>query len=50
MKPNKDVNAPVKKSRENICLDQTSPNYKALKFFIAYPTMEACLTGGRAPQ
>ena len=51
VKPNKDVNAPVKKSRENLCHDKSSPNYNTLKFFIAYPTMEACLTsGGRAPQ
>jgi hypothetical protein len=51
VKPNQDVNAPVKKSRENVCHDKSSPNYSTLKFFIAYPAMDACLTsGGRAPQ
>jgi hypothetical protein len=51
VKPNKDVNAPAKKSRENVCHDKSSPNYSTLKFFIAYPSMETCLaSGGRAPQ
>ena len=49
-KPNPDVTAPVKKSRENVCHDKSSPNYKTIKYFIAYDTMPACLTsGGRAP-
>jgi hypothetical protein len=48
-KPNKDKNAPAKKSRENICHDQSSPNYSTLKYFISYPSLQACLTsGGRA--
>jgi hypothetical protein len=51
VKPNSNVNALVKKSRENVCHDKSSPNYSTLKFFIAYPTIEACLkSGGRAPQ
>ena len=45
-KPNPDVDAPVKKSRENICHDKTSPNYKTIKYFIRYETMEACLKSG----
>jgi hypothetical protein len=41
VKPNPNVNARVKKSRENFCHDKSSSNYK---------TMAECLTsGGRAP-
>jgi hypothetical protein len=44
VKPNPDVKAPVKKSRENVCHDGNSPNYNTL-------TMPACQTsGGRAPR
>jgi hypothetical protein len=51
VKPNPAVNAPVKKSRENVCHDRNSPNYSTLKFFISYPTMPACPTsGGRGPK
>jgi hypothetical protein len=50
VKPNTQVNAPVKKSRENVCHDKSSPNYKTLKYFIAYKTNAECLdSGGRAP-
>jgi hypothetical protein len=46
--PNPDRRAPVKKSRENICHDQSSPNYQMLRYFIAYRTMSECLrSGGR---
>src|SRR5690349_645230 len=47
---NRDVNAPAKKSRENVCHDKSSPNYTSLKYFVSYPSLQACLTsGGRAP-
>ncbi|MEO8016327.1 MAG: hypothetical protein ABI769_00810, partial [Pseudomonadota bacterium] len=50
-KLNRNINAPVKKSRENLCHDQSSPNYTTLKYFVAYKTMPQCLTsGGRAAQ
>jgi len=49
VKPNRNVNAPVKKSRENICHDKSSSNYKSIKYFIPYKTMNECLkSGGRA--
>jgi hypothetical protein len=49
VKPNPYVNAPVKKSRENVCHDQSSPNYSTLKYFVTYRTMAECLnSGGRA--
>jgi hypothetical protein len=44
--PNPDRNAPVKKSRENICHDRRSPNYRTLKYFVSYRTMAACVTSG----
>jgi hypothetical protein len=48
-RPNPDVTAPARKSRENVCHDESSPNYKALKFFVAYPSLQDCLkSGGRA--
>ncbi len=44
VKPNRDVNAPVRQSRENVCQDRNSPNYSTL-------TMPACQSsGGRAPR
>jgi hypothetical protein len=50
VKPNRVRNAAVKKSRENVCHDSSSSNYSTVKFFVAYPTMKACLdSGGRAP-
>ena len=46
---NRDVNAPAKKSRENVCHDKSSPNYSSLKYFVSYPSLQACITsGGRA--
>jgi hypothetical protein len=45
-----DVDDPdiVKKSRAGICHDRTSPNYYQLKYYVTYPTMQACLeSGGR---
>jgi hypothetical protein len=50
LKPNSAVNSPVKKSRENVCHDKSSPNYKTIKYFVPYKTLPECLTsGGRAP-
>jgi len=46
VKPNPDLTAVAKKSRENVCHDATSPNYKTLKYFISYPSLEACLKSG----
>ena len=49
LKPNPDVNAPVKKSRENLCHSKTSSNYKTIKYFVSYKTMAECkASGGRA--
>src|SRR5262245_16401082 len=46
--PNPDRMAPVKKSRENICHDKSSPNYRQLRYFVSYQTMRACVgSGGR---
>ena len=51
VKPNKDVKAQVKKSRENVCHDKSSSNYSTLKYFVSYSTMAACVSsGGRAAQ
>ena len=44
--PNPDRTAKVKKSRENVCHDKSSPNYRTLKYFIAYRSMAACITSG----
>ncbi|HEU4590658.1 MAG TPA: hypothetical protein VFS13_07095 [Steroidobacteraceae bacterium] len=47
--PNPDVRAAAKKSRDNICHDARSPNYRAVRYFISYRSMDACLaSGGRA--
>jgi hypothetical protein len=46
VRPNKDVKAPAKKSRENVCHDATSSNYNTLRYFIGYPSMQACVTSG----
>ncbi len=49
VKPNRNVNAAVKKSRENVCHDKSSPNYTTIKYFIPYKTMGECVSsGGRA--
>ena len=51
VKPNKNTSAAVKKSRENVCHDKTSPNYSTIKYFIAYKTMAECVSsGGKAPK
>jgi len=48
--PNPAVTSPVKKSRENVCHDKSSPNYKTIKYFVPYKTLPECLTsGGRTP-
>ena len=44
--PNPDRNAPVKKSRDNICHDVHSPNYKTLKYFISFRSMAQCVSSG----
>ena len=44
--PNPDQKAAVKKSRENICHDKSSPNYRQLRYFISYRDMDACLVSG----
>ena len=49
VKPNRNVKAAVKKSRENVCHDRSSPNYTTLKYFIAYKTMGECVTSGGKP-
>ena len=49
VKPNRNVNAAVKKSRENVCHDKSSSNYSTLKYFIAYKTMGECVSGGGKP-
>ena len=49
VKPNRKVDAVAKKSRENVCHDKSSSNYKTLRYFIAYKSMAECLaSGGRA--
>lgn len=44
--PNPDRFAAVKKSRENVCLDKSSPNYNMLRHFVAYQNMRTCITSG----
>lgn len=46
MPPNPDRNAPVKKSRENICHDRSSPNYRQLRYFVSYRNMAECVMSG----
>ena len=46
---NRDTNAAVKKSRENICHDAGSPNYSKLQYFVAYKSMKQCTTSGGRP-
>jgi hypothetical protein len=49
-RPNLDVTAVAKKSRDNICHDSASPNYRTLKYFITYRSMKDCMaSGGRKP-
>ena len=49
VKPNRNVNAPVKKSRENVCHDKSSSNYSTIKYFIAYKTLGECVSSGGKP-
>jgi hypothetical protein len=49
VKPNRNVNAAVKKSRENVCHDKSSSNYSTIKYFIAYKTMGECVSSGGKP-
>ena|SRR5690242_15786174 len=49
VKPNRNVKAAVKKSRENVCHDKSSSNYSTLKYFIAYKTMGECVSSGGKP-
>ena len=50
VKPNRNSGAAVKKSRENVCHDKSSPNYSTIKYFVTYKTMAECLSsGGKAP-
>jgi len=44
--PNTDVNAPVKKGRDNICHDDRSPEYRYLRYFISYYSMNECVASG----
>ena len=40
----------MKKSRNNVCHDLSSPGYQATTNFEAFATLEACLqSGGRRP-
>ena len=49
VKPNRNVNAAVKKSRENVCHDKSSSNYSTIRYFIAYKSMGGCVTSGGKP-
>ncbi len=41
----------VKKSKNNICHDETSAGYKSTKNFTPFASMEECVkSGGRAPK
>ena len=44
--PNPERSAAAKKSRDNICHDQHSSNYRNLRYFISYRDMDACLASG----
>ncbi len=45
------TNGLVKKSRNSICHDTSSPSYKATTNFESFPTLDACLkSGGRLPK
>ena len=45
---NPDVDAVAKKSRDNVCHDRSSPNYRSVKYFISYRSMKDCqASGGR---
>lgn len=45
------ASGPVKKSRRAICHAPDSPNYRSVRKFTSYATLEACLaSGGRLPK
>ena len=44
--PNPDRSAGAKKSRENICHDKSSSNYRSIRYFISYRDIDACLASG----
>jgi hypothetical protein len=44
--PNPNRFATVKKSRDNVCHDKQSPNYRTLLYFVAYSSMAQCVTSG----
>jgi endonuclease YncB( thermonuclease family) len=45
------ADAPVKKSRNNICHDPSSSSYQSTKNFTSYETVEQCIaSGGRLPK
>jgi hypothetical protein len=51
VKPNRNVKAAVKKSRENVCHDASSPNYGTIKYFVAFKSMAECKSsGGKEPK
>ena len=46
-----DASPAVKKSKKDICHDESSPGYKATKNFKPFATMDECIkSGGRAPK
>lgn len=48
-KRHRHINAVARKSRENVCHDPPSPNYRTLEYVVGYPSLQARVTsGGRA--
>jgi len=48
---NGEAGPPVKKSRNGICHDRSSPWYDQTTHYVAFETLEACLdSGGRLPK
>jgi len=43
---NTDKNAPAKKGRDNICHDERSPEYRYLRTFVSYYSMNECIASG----
>jgi hypothetical protein len=44
--PNPDRLAPVKKTRDNVCYDKKSPNYRMAVYFVGYRSMADCVMSG----
>ncbi|HET9862671.1 MAG TPA: hypothetical protein VFP37_04450 [Steroidobacteraceae bacterium] len=44
--PNPDIRAAARKSRDNICHDARSPNYRSERHLFGYRSRDACLAGG----